>query len=292
MMIRIGIIGYGVVGENTGLLFADIPDPKQIKILKYDKYKTGRWNTIKEISSCDFIFICLPTPMGDHGRIDLTYIDGALEEINSFCRGNRPIVIIRSTSVSGSSDIYAQKYKAFEIAFVPEFLTEKNPWNDTKNATRLVIGANSISVFFAIKSLFQIYYQDRIHYIHLTREEAEMYKYACNYLLSMSVLSANELYFICQSVGIDYQKIQENLKHDKRIGSFTQVPGHDGDFGIGGKCFPKDISALYALAKENDYNAEFLKTAIDFNLKIRKRHDWLDIAGAISGNKYNPENIE
>lgn len=284
-MIKIGIIGYGVVGENTAKIFDKFVD--QIHIRKYDKFKVGKWDSVEMISSSsDFIFIALPTPMKKSGEIDLTYIESTLKEISNSIGKNKPIVIIRSTSVPGSCDQYAVQFPNLEIAFVPEFLTEKNPWDDTINATRVVIGTDLVSVFFAIKSLFQIFYLDSVKYIHMTRSEAEMYKYACNYFLSMSVLAANELYFICKSVGVDYQVIQQNLKFDKRIGTFTQVPGHDNNYGIGGKCFPKDINALFYLGKKAGYNGALLKTAIDFNLKIRENHDWLNIPGAISDCKY------
>lgn len=287
-MIKVGIIGHGVVGKNTGKIFSS--SPNDIRLLKYDKFKHGIWDSIEEISAvCDFIFVCLPTPMSSAGQIDLTYIENTLANMASHIGSNKPIIIIRSTAVSGSCDKYAAFFSNLNIAFVPEFLTEKNPWEDTVNATRIVIGTDSIAIFFAIKSLFEIFYKNSIQYIHMSRSEAEMYKYACNYMLSMSVLAANELYFICQAAGIDYSIIQQNLIYDKRIGSFTVVPGYDGDYGVGGKCFPKDVAALAYLAKEKGYSPEFLEKAIEFNLRIRTHHDWLEIPGAISNCKFGVE---
>jgi UDPglucose 6-dehydrogenase len=281
----VGVWGCGVVGGNTAKLFKERSD-HAVQVLRYDKYKNGNWATPEElVLLSDFIFICLPTPMKDTGEIDLSYIDAAIGEIDRLAhqlRNNKPIVIIRSTSVSGSSDQYAEICPHLEIAFMPEFLTEANPWGDTVGATRVVIGTSNTLTFFTIRSLFQLVYGNQVEYIHMTRSEAEMYKYACNYLLSMSVLAANELYFICKAVGIDYQVIQRNLKYDSRIGSFTVVPGPDGDFGVGGKCFPKDIGALAHLAKVHGYTPDLLDMAIDFNLRIRINHDWLEIPGAVS----------
>ena len=235
----VGVWGCGVVGGNTAKLFKYRSD-NEVEVLMYDKYKNGNWVTPEEmVLLSDFIFICLPTPMKDSGEIDLSYIDAAIGEIDRLAhqmRNNKPIVIIRSTSVSGSSDQYAEICPHLEIAFMPEFLTEANPWEDTLNATRVVIGTSNTLTFFTIRSLFWLVYGTKVEYIPMTRSEAEMYKYACNYLLSMSVLAANELYFICKAVGIDYQVIQKNLKYDSRIGTFTVVPGPDGDFGVGGKC--------------------------------------------------------
>jgi UDPglucose 6-dehydrogenase len=281
----VGVWGCGVVGGNTARLFKELSN-HEVSVLTYDKYKNGNWVTPEEmVLLSDFIFICLPTPMKDTGEIDLSYIDAAIGEIDRLAhqlRNNKPIVIIRSTSVSGSSDQYAEICPHLEIAFMPEFLTEANPWGDTVGATRVVIGTSNTLTFFTIRSLFQLVYGNQVEYIHMTRSEAEMYKYACNYLLSMSVLAANELYFICKAVGIDYQVIQKNLKYDSRIGKFTVVPGPDGDFGCGGKCFVKDINALAHLAKVNGYTPDLLDMAIDFNLKIRTNYDWLEIPGAVT----------
>ena len=278
----IGIWGCGVVGGTTAKLF----EP-ECNLLKYDKYKEGNWHTPEElVVKSDFIFVCLPTPMKETGEIDLSFLDITMREIDYFVRHRRhtkPIVIIRSTSVSGSSDYYAEQCTALEVAFVPEFLTENNDWEDTLRATRIVIGTNNPLTFFTIKSLFRIAYKCReIEYIHMSRSEAEMYKYACNYFLAMQVLAANELYFICKKLGINYQKIQEHLYHDKRIGSFTEVPGHDGDFGVGGKCFVKDINALAHLAKKHGYDPKLLQSAIDLNERVRKNKDWLSVPGAVS----------
>ena len=281
----VGVWGCGVVGGNTAKLFKERSD-HAVQVLRYDKYKNGNWATPEElVLLSDFIFICLPTPMKDTGEIDLSYIDAAIGEIDRLAhqlRNNKPVVIIRSTSVSGSSDQYAEICPHLEIAFMPEFLTEAHPWEDTLNATRVVIGTSNTLTFFTIRSLFQLVYGKSVEYVSMTRSEAEMYKYACNYLLSMSVLAANELYFICKAVGIDYQVIQKNLKYDSRIGSFTVVPGPDGDFGVGGKCFVKDINALAHLAKVHGYTPDLLDMAIDFNLRIRTNYDWLEIPGAVT----------
>jgi UDPglucose 6-dehydrogenase len=286
----VGIIGCGIVGGNTARLFKELGADK-VNVLMYDKYKQGDWNILEEIViKSDFIFICLPTPMKPSGGIDLSFIDTTMEHLDELAhqlRNNRPIVIIRSTSVSGSSDTYAEACPHLEVAFVPEFLTEASPWEDTIHATRVVIGSENTLTFFTIKSLFSLVYGDKVTYIEMSRAEAEMYKYACNYLLSMSVLAANELYFICKAVDVDYQVIQRNLQYDKRIGTFTKVPGHDGDFGVGGKCFPKDINALAHLATMAGYDPEFLYAAIDLNMRVRKNKDWLEIPGAVSDCTYD-----
>jgi UDPglucose 6-dehydrogenase len=286
----IGVIGCGIVGGNTARLF-EVFAPDKVEVLKYDRYKDGDWKTVAEIvDRSEIIFVCLPTPMKDNGAVDLEYVHGAFSEIDHYIgRKTRPekIVAIRSTVVPGSANMLYQMFSSMSIAVVPEFLTEKQPWTDMCGASRIVIGASDFHVHEQLEKLFKMAYgEEQVDYIRMSLSEAEMYKYACNYFLAMSVLAANELYGICQAIGIDYQVIQENLKYDMRIGTFTQVPGHDGDYGIGGKCLPKDINALAHKAEQKGYRPFLLREAIKLNERVRKNKDWLTIKGAVSSCRF------
>ena len=95
---------------------------------------------------------------------------------------------------------------------------------------------------------------------------------------------ANEINAICEKSGIDYATVLKIISLDGRIGKNMSVPGFDGLHGFGGKCFPKDLSALVAYAKEIGYNPEFFQQVWDSNLKFRERKDWEDIPGATSSN--------
>ena len=249
-----------------------------------NKYKSFKKDLLK---NSDFIFLCLPTPMKITGEISLQYIEESLQEINNnynILKENL-ILIIRSTSVSGSSDFFAKKYPKLNIAFCPEFLTEKNSNLDSLNTNRIIIGADNNNTYEKIKELFKMAYDNRANsqpdYIYLNRSEAETYKYLCNCFLASQVMVANEIYFICKKINIDYDKLRKILFYDKRIGTFTQVPGHDGDYGIGGKCFPKDMNAFIHLAKKNGYNPLILETMMNINDRIRLNKDWLNINGAV-----------
>src|SRR3989339_674953 len=122
------------------------------------------------------------------------------------------------------------------------------------------------------------------NYIHLTTKEAEMVKYMANVMLTLQIAAANEFYQICKSMNIDYNTIKNAVLLDERIGRNLNVPGHDGDLGFGGKCFPKDLNALIYLARENNYRPYFLEEAWRLNERLRKNKDWLEIKGAISEN--------
>lgn len=280
--INIGIWGVGSVGKATANLFEEKASEK-INIVLYDKYK-NIGSKVDIIDRADFIFICVPSPMKISGEICLDYLEDSMKNINSLT-DKRKIIIIRSTAVSGSTDKLSEKYTKLDCVFCPEFLTEKNANDDMLNTSRIVIGANSDTAFEAVKSVFYYAYGDKVTYIKLTCKEAETLKYISNIFLASQVMIANELFFICKKIGVDYNKIQDYLKYDGRIGTHRKVPGPDGDFGVGGKCLVKDPNAFIYLAEQNGVEPKILKTMMEFNDKVRIKKDWLDIPGAVEGNK-------
>ena len=109
---------------------------------------------------------------------------------------------------------------------------------------------------------------------------AEMVKYMTNAFLATKVSFANEIYQICEKVGADYDKVVEYATLDERLGkSHWMVPGHDGDFGYGGHCFPKDLSALIHLSEKHNTTNNVLKATRDTNDKLRKNRDWEGMKG-------------
>lgn len=280
--INIGIWGKGIVGSATGELFESQASSK-VDVVYYDKYK-NIGSKVDLVEKCDFIFLCLPTPMKVTGEVCLDYIEASIKEIAALTE-KKKVLIVRSTAVSGSTDMFAQKFKKFEFVFCPEFLTEKHAVDDMQNASRVVIGAENDMTYEAVKSIFQYAYGEKISYVKLTRKEAETLKYISNIMLASQVIIANELYFICEKIDVDYEKLRDQLKYDGRIGTHNQVPGDDGDFGFGGKCFPKDLAAFIYLAKQNGYEPKVLEEIMQMNEKVRIKKDWLDIAGAVECNK-------
>lgn len=287
--INVGIWGAGFVGSATGYIFEQ-KCPDKVKVHYYDKFKECK-STQKEVLDCDFVFLCLPTPMRLTGEISLDYIKDSLIEIHELLQNSKrkPIFIIRSTSVSGSTDKFAEVYPEYSFAFCPEFLTEKNAKLDALNTNRIVIGANSTYIYNEVRRLFALAFGESFNYVRLSRKEAETLKYFSNIFLSAQVLLSNELYFICQKIDVDYDKVRKELVYDRRIGTFTQVPGPDGDYGVGGKCFPKDLNAFIYLAKQNGYCPTILETLNRCNEHWRIHKDWLDIKGAVESCKFDGE---
>ena len=179
------------------------------------------------------------------------------------------IIIIKSTAVSGTTDKLAEKYPAFKFVFNPEFLTEKNALKDMENTDRVVIGAKEKEVAQKVEDLYKELFPNAI-YIHVDRKTAEMIKYAANVTLASQVAAANEIYQICKATGIDYDAVKNAILLDKRIGRNINVPGPDGDFGFGGKCFPKDLNALIYLAREYQYRPYLLEEIWRLNERVRK----------------------
>jgi len=282
---NIGIWGKGIVGSVTGKLFEHNLDTK---VFYYDKYRdVGRAEDL--VGQCDYIFLCLPTPMRVDGSISLDAIYESLKEITSLAK-SRKLIIVRSTAVSGSTDELAKKHPQFDFAFCPEFLTEAHAFRDASLAEHVVIGANSDVVYGAVKSLFEMAYSNKIDYVRLTRKEAETLKYLANIFLASQVGIANELYEICKTINIDYSKLRSHILRDKRIGTHNQVPGPDGELGFGKKCFPKDMSAFIQMARATGYEPKQLDAIWKYNEKIRIKKDWFDIPGATERKDYAKEN--
>ena len=271
---KIGFIGMGIVGGATAKVLC-----RHHEILAYDKYKSGLQDAEK-LKDAEAVFICVPTPMKPNGEIDYSAIHDSLKTLTQVAE--KPLVILKSTAVSGTTDKLEEQY-GFHFVFNPEFLTEKNAMQDMENTDRIIIGANRQEDYEKVFEIYKPIFPDA-KYIHVDRKTAEMIKYAANVFLAGQIGLANEIYQICKAVGVNYDKVKDAILLDNRIGRNINVPGHDGDFGFGGKCFPKDLNALIYLAREHMYRPYLLEEIWRLNEKVRKKEDWYNIPGAVSEN--------
>lgn len=284
---KVGVIGVGIVGGATAKVFEKVHE-----VYLYDKFKpeyNSEENLRNLVTNSEVIFVCVPTPMKITGEIDYSSVHNSLnqiiEELIKIERNPQDIlVVIRSTAVSGSTDRLTYRYP-FRFAFNPEFLREKHAQEDMENTDRVVIGANDEKSKGQLKDIYLAIFPNA-EYVLVTRKEAEMIKYAANIILASQVTIANEVYQICKAVGVDYDTVKKAILLDKRIGRNLDVPGPDGDFGFGGKCFPKDLRALIRLAQEHEYDPYLLQEVWRTNDKVRTDKDWLNITGATSRNNY------
>ena len=120
----------------------------------------------------------------------------------------------------------------------------------------------------------------KAHIIKTDSTHAEMVKYLTNTFLSVKVSFANEIYQLCNNLNIDYDKVVEYATLDDRLGlSHWNVPGPDGDFGFGGHCFPKDLSALLHLTKQMSTTNNVLLATQRTNDEVRNDRDWENMKG-------------
>ena len=272
---RIGIIGFGFVGESQAFAFAPTAD---IKV--YDVDETKRTHSLEETLTQEFVFVCLPTPMKKDGSQDLSIIENFFEDVPG--RYN-PTFILKSTVLPGTTKMLESKYN-LKIVFCPEFLTEKTAKLDMLTQARIVIGGKS-SLCEKVKGLFESRFGKK-HYVITDSNSAEIIKYMANNFLTVKTVFMNEYYDLVERVGGDWNDIVEGFVADPRIGnSHTSVPGHDGKRGFGGTCFPKDINAIIEFSKEQGVQMNTLEGAWETNLKVRPEQDWNELKGrAVSDN--------
>ncbi|MDO8460441.1 MAG: hypothetical protein Q7S74_04990 [Nanoarchaeota archaeon] len=282
---KIGIIGMGFVGGTTAQVLS-----KAHEILPYDRYKnpyTTQQHIEELVKNAEVVFICVPTPMKPSGEIDYSPMHHSLrllKEVADKVKRNPAdlLITIRSTAVSGTTDSFAKEYP-FKFAFNPEFLREKHALGDMLKTDEVVLGVEDKESEEKLLSVYKPIFPDA-KYTIVKRKEAEMIKYARNVLLTLQIAGANEIYNICEALGINYDIIKNAALSDKRIGRNLDVPGPDGQKGFGGKCFPKDLNALIYLARKHGYRPHFLEEAWSLNERVRTKKDWLDIPGAVSSN--------
>jgi len=265
---NIGIIGKGIVGNAVEYGFKKFCDIKY-----YDKFQES--DTLESVVKfAEHIFVCLPTLYKDN-KIDLSIIDENMEEISYYAKSTDKIITIKSTVVPGTTRNYSKKYPDCNFCFNPEFLTEANYLEDFVNTDRVVVGSDNDRVRIRVMDLYRMHGFSKTPIFGTDLTTAEMVKYMANCFLSTKVIFANEMYALCEKLGIKYEEVKKMVVADKRI--------HDSHLdvttskGYGGKCFYKDMVALMGLYKDLDLDYSLLKSVHEKNLKIRKNHDWEEI---------------
>ena len=280
---NLGIVGQGFVGSAVREGMKDY-----YNINTFDKFKHED-STVKDLITLslesDVTFVCLPTPMKENGECYLGILEEVLSDLNNIAAlGDQycNIFVVKSTIPPGSTAIWNEKYKNIDIVFNPEFLTEANAVNDYKNQNRIVIGGprNATTI---VKQVFAKAFQS-VPIIKTSSSMAELVKYTTNCFLATKVSFANEMYQICEALDLDYDKLIEYATNDIRLGySHWSVPGPDGDFGFGGHCFPKDLSALIYQAKSLGLEPTMLEAVEHKNNEVRKdRENNIDFSKAFN----------
>lgn len=247
-MKNIGIIGCGVIG---GALKKWLEDNTKHKIYVSDPYKGYN----DDVSCCDVFFVQIHIPTEADGTQNLFVLEEIISKLP-----DKPI-FIRTTILPGTSDRLSKKLN-HHVYFMPEFLTERTSVSDFKIQPMVFTAETEI-----LKEVFP-----NKKYVEMSSLEAEITKYAHNVFGALKVTYFNAIYDYCSKLGADYNKVHKGCLLSGYINDMhTQVPGPDGKFGYGGKCFPKDVNALTAATKGfllHDLLAPIAKLNDTFRSKI------------------------
>lgn len=291
-MKNIAVIGTGYVGLVTGTCFAetgnnvvcvDIDEDKVNKMRRgevpiYEPHldqvferniKANRLsfttNLEDAVRMSDIIFLALPTPPGEDGSADLSYVLGVAEQLGKMIEEYK-VIVDKSTVPVGTADLVAEaieKNAKVEFAVVsnPEFLREGFAIDDFLNPDRVVIGTSCNKAKEIMEELYKPFIKDGNPIIFMDERSAELTKYAANAFLATKITFMNEIANFCELAGADVDKVRLGIGSDSRIGKKFLYPG----VGFGGSCFPKDVNALVRSGRQAGYNFEIINSVLKVN---------------------------
>ena len=301
---KLAVIGTGYVGLVTGTCFAETGNNVtcvDIDINKVNKLKGGQvtifepgleklflrnqkegrlhfTTSIEEaIENAQVIFLALPTPPGEDGSADLSYILGVAATLGKLLKPNEYKVIVDKSTVPVGT---AEKVRAtilssaveniehsFDVVSNPEFLREGVAVDDFMKPDRVVIGTTSDKAIKVMNDLYAPFVRQGNPIIFMDESSAELTKYAANSFLAVKISFMNEIAHLCEKMGADVDMVRKGIGSDDRIGKRFLFPG----IGYGGSCFPKDVKALAKSSKDLEYDFKILKAVMDVN-EIQKLH--------------------
>jgi UDPglucose 6-dehydrogenase len=275
----IGIVGCGFVGKAVAKGFAQFAD---IKIYDIDPLKST--HTLEETVNSDFVFLCLPTPMisAEGGKANLKILEDVVEKINNVRdRNKESVYIIKSTVPIGTTKRLSEKYTDMYFVHNPEFLTARSAIIDFICPARNIVGYQEVLAGSRVRDLLLRRFPGTECFI-MSSEESETVKYVANCFFATKLSFFNEMKLLIDKKGLSWGRIMEGVMADGRIGtSHYEVPGHDGDAGWGGICFPKDINSLIDIMEKSGIDPLVLKAVWEQNKKVRKNWDWENNSSAV-----------
>ena len=293
---RISVIGTGYVGLVTGATLADLGNQvvcldiieEKINMLNSGKspiFEPGLEELLQKgiktknligsteieqfVRNSEITFICVGTPSDENGNIDLSYIKSASSTIGRALRdkNEKHTVVVKSTVVPLTTENVVMpnilkksgwKRENLGIGMNPEFLREGSAVDDAQNPDRIVIGHADEIARRTLNKLYESYNCVKLECIPRT---AELIKYASNSFLASKISFVNEIANMSNVWGIDFQEVAEGMGLDSRISAEFLRAGA----GFGGSCFPKDVKALAAAAKNSNVESLMLKATLEVN---------------------------
>jgi UDPglucose 6-dehydrogenase len=293
---KIAVIGTGYVGLVSGTCFAETGNhvicvdnnvEKINKLLngKIPIYEPGlellferntrqgrlKFTTDLEtaVEQAQIIFLALPTPPGEDGSADLSYVLGVAAQLGKLINDYK-VIVDKSTVPVGTAEkvhaaVAAHAKVPFDVVSNPEFLREGVAVEDFLKPDRVVIGTSSQRAREIMQRLYEPYVRQGNPIIFMDERSAEMTKYAANSYLAMRISFMNEIANLCELAGADVDNVRKGMGSDKRIGPRFLFPG----VGYGGSCFPKDVQALSLTARQHAYDFRILDAVMSVNSKQR-----------------------
>ncbi len=289
---KISVVGTGYVGLVTGTCFAkmgnhvtcvDIDEAKvrqmqdgKVPIYEPDLETLFKSN-IKEkrlsfttslaegIKDAQAIILALPTPPGEDGSADLSYILGVADELGPLLE-NYTVILDKSTVPVGTAErvrehIAKNAEVEFDVVSNPEFLREGFAVDDFMKPARIIIGTESKKARKILEELYKPFVRQGNPVYFMDERSAELTKYAANSFLATKISFMNEIANLCELVGANVDAVRLGIGSDERIGKRFLFPG----IGYGGSCFPKDVVALQKTSLEHDYEFRILDSVTEVN---------------------------
>lgn len=293
-MNKIAVVGTGYVGLVTGTCFAETGNQVvciDIDANKVEKMRNGMvpiyepeldtlfhrnvkanrlsfTTSLEEgISDAEIIFLALPTPPGEDGSADLSYILGVADQLGKIMKEYK-VIVDKSTVPVGTAEKVHQAIAKnattdFAVVSNPEFLREGFAVGDFLKPDRVVIGTSDERAKKVMETLYKPFVRQGNPIYFMDENSAELTKYAANSFLATKITFMNEIANFCELVGADVDKVRIGIGSDSRIGKRFLFPG----IGYGGSCFPKDVQALVKSGKEKHFDFEILDAVMRVNEK-------------------------
>jgi UDPglucose 6-dehydrogenase len=290
---RIGVVGTGYVGLVTGTCFADSGntvtclDINAEKIARLERgevpiyepgleelvernAKAGRLrfttDTARAIRDADVVFLAVGTPPAADGSADLSALWGVVDTIAEHLRPEAIVVTKSTVPVGTCAGIEARLRERLgrdcRVASNPEFLKEGAAIEDFQKPDRVVVGVRTPDVGETLRSLYGPFLRTENPFLVMSPESSEMTKYVANSLLATKISFINEVANLCERMEADIDDVRRGIGHDSRIGFAFLFPGA----GYGGSCFPKDVQALAAMARDKGVVPRILTAVHETNL--------------------------
>ncbi len=323
---KIAVVGTGYVGLVTGTCLAETGNivtcvdinTQKIQMMQQGSlpiYEPGleylfHRNIIQErlyftsnlseaLYDAEIIFLALPTPPGDDGSADLSYILKASADIARLITDYK-VVVTKSTVPVGTADkvkaiMEANTSVEVDVVSNPEFLREGVAVEDFMKPDRIVIGTDSERARALLNQLYAPYVRQGNPIIFMDPRSSELTKYAANSFLATKISFMNEIANLCERIGADVDMVRLGIGTDERIGKRFLFAG----IGYGGSCFPKDVQALSKSSEMNLYDFKILNAVMRVN-ELQKytivnkvlKHFANDLSGlkfAVWGLSFKPE---